>query len=154
MTNGVDQKVLDQLIGKAVGDVASAMGVFMAYLGDQAGVYSAMDEVGPSTVEKLSSKTGLNPKYLREWLGANAAAGYVTYDKGTERFSISEEQALVFTREGQPACVQGFFQAVVSQYESHVKAVETFRSGKGGLGANSQVAASAPRIAFSAPAIR
>ena len=64
MNNSPDQKVLDQLIGRVVGEVASAMGVFMAYLGDQAGVYQAMDEAGPSTVEELSSKTGLNPKYL------------------------------------------------------------------------------------------
>jgi Methyltransferase domain len=98
---------------------------------DQAGVYHAMDEAGPSTVEELSSKTGLNPKYLHEWLGANAAAGYVTYDNESERFSLSNEQALVLTREGQPACMQGFFQAIVSQYESHAKAVKTFKSGKG-----------------------
>ena len=37
----------------------------------------------------------------------------------------------MFTREGQPACMQGFFQAVVSQYEAHEKAVDTFKSGKG-----------------------
>src|SRR5262249_18800658 len=131
MNNGPDQKVLDQLIGKVVGDVAGAMGVFMAYLGDQAGVYRTMDEAGPLTIEELSNKTGLNPKYLREWLGANAAAGYVTYDSAKQRFSLSDEQALVFTREGQPACLQGFFQAIVSQYETHEKAVKTFKSGKG-----------------------
>ena len=43
MKNRPDQQVLDQLVGKVVGDVAGAMGVFMAYLGDQAGVYHAMD---------------------------------------------------------------------------------------------------------------
>ncbi len=131
MNSGPDPKVLEQLVGKVVGDVAGAMGVFMAYLGDQAGVYHALDEAGPSTVEELASKTGLNPKYLHEWLGANAAAGYVTYDGVNERFSLSQEQALVFTREGQPACMQGFFQAIVAQYETHAKAVKTFQSGKG-----------------------
>src|SRR6476619_5806618 len=120
-----DQKVLDQLVGKVVGDVAGAMGVFMAYLGDQAGVYQVMDKAGPRTVAELSKKTGLNRKYLHEWLGANAAAGYVTYDKDNEKFSLSPEQALVFTREGQPACMQGFFQAIVSQYATHAKAVKT-----------------------------
>ena len=131
MSEQYDQNVLDQLVGKVVGDVAGAMGVFMAYLGDQAGVYRALDKSGPSTVEALSKTTGLNPKYLHEWLGANAAAGYVTYDKEGQKFSLSPEQALVFTREGQPACMQGFFQAIVSQYETHGKAVKTFKSGKG-----------------------
>ena len=131
MAAELDQGKLDQLMGKVVSDVAGAMGVFMAYLGDQAGVYRSLDEAGPLTIDGLASRTGLNPKYLREWLGANAAAGYVTYDPATETYSLTEEQATVFTREGQPACLQGFFQAIVSQYEAHEKAVDTFKSGKG-----------------------
>ena len=86
---------------------------------------------GPQTIIQLSKRTGLNEKYLREWLGANAGAGYVTFDELSGCFSLTPEQALVFTREGQPACMQGFFQAIVSQYEGHEKAVATFKSGKG-----------------------
>ena len=131
MRTEIDQAKLDQLIGKVIGDVAGATGVFMAYLGDQTGVYRAIDESGPQTIIQLSKRTGLNEKYLREWLGANAGAGYVTFDESSGCFSLTPEQALVFTREGQPACMQGFFQAIVSQYEGHEKAVATFKSGKG-----------------------
>lgn len=44
---------------------------------------------------------------------------------------MSPEQALVFAREGQPACMQGFFQLIVSQFAGHEKATETFRTGIG-----------------------
>ena len=37
----------------------------------------------------------------------------------------------MFTREGQPACMQGFFQLIVSQFAGHEKATETFRTGQG-----------------------
>jgi len=131
MTETVDQAKLEDLAGKVVGDVAGAMGVFMAYLGDQAGVYKALDEAGPVTIDALAKKTRMNRLYLREWLSANAAAGYVTYNPDTEEFSLTPEQALVFTREGQPACMQGFFQVLVSQFETHEKAVATFKSGRG-----------------------
>jgi len=127
----VSDAKLQELMGKVVGDVAGAMSVFMAYLGDQAGVYDALVGEDPMTVDDLAGKTGLNPKYLHEWLGANAAAGYVTYDPETERFSLAPEQALIFAQEGQPACLQGFFQSIVSQYETHEEAVHTFRSGRG-----------------------
>jgi ubiquinone/menaquinone biosynthesis C-methylase UbiE len=126
-----DESKLEALAGKVIGDVASAMSLFMAYLGDQAGVYDALDGAGALTVDELAAKTGLNPKYLLQWLGSNAAAGYVTYHAGEERFSLSPEQALIFAQEGQPACMQGFFQAVVSQYETQAQAVETFKSGAG-----------------------
>ena len=127
----VNMEKLEELAGKVVGDVAGAMGVFMSYLGDQAGVFEAIDEAGPVSVEQLAQKTGMNKLYLREWLGSVTAAGYVTYNPDNETYHLTEEQALVFTREGQPACMQGFFQAIVSQYEEHEKAVDTFKSGKG-----------------------
>lgn len=126
-----DEAKLEALAGKVVGNVAAAVSLLMAYIGDQSGVFAAIDEYGPVSIEGLADKTGLNPKYLREWLGSVSAAGYVTYDPASETFSLTEEQALIFSREGQPACMQGFFQAVVSQYEEQEQAVETFKSGAG-----------------------
>jgi 2-polyprenyl-3-methyl-5-hydroxy-6-metoxy-1,4-benzoquinol methylase len=131
MTETIDETRLNELIGKVIGDVAGSMGVFMAYLGDKAEVFSALDGAGRLTLDQLADKTGLNPKYLREWLGSVCAAGYVNHHADDETFSLDPEQALVFTREGQPACMQGFFQLIVSQYAGHEKATETFQSGQG-----------------------
>ena len=130
MSETIDEARLDQQIHKVIGDVAGAMSLFMAYLGDQAGVFAAMDGAGPLSCAALAEKTGLNPKYLHEWLGSVSAAGYVTLHPD-ETFELTPEQALVFTREGQPACLQGFIQIVFSQFELLDKAVETFKSGKG-----------------------
>lgn len=126
-----DQGKVEELAGKVVGDIAGAMSLLMAYIGDQAGVYAAMDEAGPLTADELAERTGLNARYLREWLSANAVAGYIDYAPASDSFSLTPEQATVFSREGQPACLQGFFQAVISQYETHRQAVETFKSGEG-----------------------
>lgn len=131
MNMQADESRLQELAGKVVGDIAGAMGVFMAYIGDQSGVYRAMRDAGPLTADALSKRTGINSKYLHQWLGSNAAAGYVTYEPGGERFSLSPEQATVFAEEGHPACLQGFIQGIVSQFETHQKALDTFVSGEG-----------------------
>ncbi|NNC60482.1 MAG: methyltransferase domain-containing protein [Erythrobacter sp.] len=131
MTEQIDMGRVEELAGKVIGDVAGALSLYMAYLGDQAGVFEAMDGAGRLSVADLATRTGMNEKYLHQWLGSVSAAGYVSFHPDDETFSITPEQALIFTREGQPACMQGFIQAVVSQYESHEKAVETFKSGKG-----------------------
>ncbi|EDL48846.1 class I SAM-dependent methyltransferase [Erythrobacter sp. SD-21] len=131
MIQQIDTRKVEELAGKVIGDVAGALSLFMAYIGDQAGLFDALDGEGRLSVAQLAQKTGLNEKYLHEWLGSVSAAGYLNFHPEDETFSISPEQALVFAREGQPACMQGFIQAVVSQYESHEKSVETFRSGKG-----------------------
>lgn len=114
-----------------MGDVGGAMGLLMAYIGDQTGVYAALEQSGPCTSADLASSTGLDRRYLQEWLSSNAALGYVTYDVESDQFSLTPEQAAIFTHEGEPTCMQGFFQAVVSQYASHDTAVDAFRSGRG-----------------------
>ncbi|WP_100260698.1 class I SAM-dependent methyltransferase [Qipengyuania seohaensis] len=131
MSEQIDMARVEELAGKVIGDVAGALSLYMAYLGDQTGVFEAMDELGRVSVSQLAEHTGMNEKYLHQWLGSVSAAGYVNFHPEDETFSISPEQALIFSREGQPACMQGFIQAVVSQYESHEKAVKTFKSGKG-----------------------
>jgi len=131
MAEDVNMQALEALAGKVVGDVAGAMGLFMAYLGDQAGVYTALEELGPCTADVLADKLGMNEKYVHEWLASNAANGYVTHDAASGEFSLTPEQAIVFAREGHPACMQGFFQSVVGQFEKHADALDTFKSGKG-----------------------
>ncbi|GAA0285702.1 class I SAM-dependent methyltransferase [Alteraurantiacibacter aestuarii] len=131
MSEQIDMAKVEAMAGKVIGDVAGAVSLFMAYMGDQAGVFEAMDGEGPMTCEQLAARTGMNAKYLHEWLGSIAAAGYVDFDPVAETFELTPEQALIFTREGQPACMQGFIQAIVAQYEMHAEAVETFKSGEG-----------------------
>lgn len=128
---GFDESKFEQLQGKVMGDVGGAVGLFMAYLGDQAGVYKALEERGQCTHEELAQVTGLSARYLREWLSANAAFGYVDYDATNDTFSLNPEQAALFSHEGDPTCMQGFFQAVVAQYETQKTAVEVFKSGRG-----------------------
>lgn len=131
MSEDIDMAKVEELAGKVIGDVAGALSLYMAYLGDQTGVFEALDELGRVSVSQLAAHTGMNEKYMHQWLGSVSAAGYVNFHPEDETFSISPEQALIFSREGQPACMQGFIQAVVSQYESHDKAVKTFKSGQG-----------------------
>jgi 2-polyprenyl-3-methyl-5-hydroxy-6-metoxy-1,4-benzoquinol methylase len=126
-----DQAKFEALQGKVLTDVGGAIGLLMAFIGDQSGVYNALEALGPCTPEALAEKAGVDPRYLVEWLSANAAAGYVNYDEGSETFSISPEQAAIFAHDGEPTCMQGFFQAVVAQYTTHETAVETFKSGAG-----------------------
>ena len=127
----IDENKLAELQGKVLTDVAGSMGLIMAYMGDRLELYTALVEIGPASSEKLAESTGLTERYVREWLSANAAAGYVEYDAASQQFSMTAEQAAVFAAEGHPACMQGFFQAVVSTYLDEPKVTDIFRSGKG-----------------------
>ena len=131
MVQQIDMNRVEELAGKVIGDVAGAMSLFMAYLGDKAGVFDKLDGQGRVSLEKAADLTGLNPKYLHQWLGSVCAAGYITYRAEDDTFEITPEQALIMGREGQPACMRGFIELLVAQFATHEKAVETFQTGEG-----------------------
>jgi len=127
----LDEQKLEELQGKVIGDVAGSMGLLLAYMGDRLDLYSALAEISPATSQELASNTGLTERYVREWLSANTAGGYINYEPASGKFSMTPEQAVIFAAEGHPHCMQGFFQAVMSAYIDEPKATDIFRSGQG-----------------------
>ena len=127
----IDQAKFEALMGKALTDIGGALAVLMAYMGDKLGLYHVLAEQGPGTSADIAAKAGLDERYVREWLSAVAAAGYVDYDAAAETFSLSPEAALIFAAEGDPRCLQGFFQAVKSVFDDEEKSTEAIRAGCG-----------------------
>jgi SAM-dependent methyltransferase len=127
----LDEAKLEELQGKVIGDVAGSLGLLLAYMGDRLDLYSALAEISPATSEELAASTGLTERYVREWLSANTAGGYIDYDPASAKFSMTPEQAVIFASEGHPHCMQGFFQAVMSVFVDEEKATEIFRTGDG-----------------------
>lgn len=76
----LDEAKLEQFIGKAVTEWGAAMGAMLILIGYRLGLFKAMAGAGPLTSEQLASKTNTHPRIIREWLAAQAAGGYVTYD--------------------------------------------------------------------------
>ena len=67
----------------------------LVLIGDRLGLYRAMAGAGGLTPAELAKRTGTHQRYVREWLSAQAAGGYVTYDAATGRFTLPPEQAFV-----------------------------------------------------------
>ncbi|ARQ61065.1 MULTISPECIES: class I SAM-dependent methyltransferase [Rhizobium] len=126
-----DMQKLDALVGRLVGDVGAAMSGALVVLGDKVGLFKAMADGEPMSVEQLAAKTGVKERYLREWLSAQAAADYIVYDEKTDRFSLTAEQAMVFAEENSPAFFVGAFEVVQSMWMDEPKVTEAFRTGKG-----------------------
>jgi SAM-dependent methyltransferase len=122
---------LEQLIGKVVGDLGATANAALVIVGDRLGLYRALAEIGPATSEELARKTGTYERYIREWLAAQAASGYIGYDEGTRRFRMSPEQALLFADENGPLYMAGGFFAAASVVHDEARLADAFRSGRG-----------------------
>src|SRR6476646_7193967 len=130
----VDETKMMEFVGRAVGDVGAVLGGAMVVLGDRLGLYRAMAGAGALTPAELAARTGTAERYVREWLSAQAARGYVSYDgrrDGDGQFSLPDEHAVPLTDETSPACVVGAFEIALGSVYATDKIAECFRSGGG-----------------------
>jgi 2-polyprenyl-3-methyl-5-hydroxy-6-metoxy-1,4-benzoquinol methylase len=127
----IDETKLNEFLGRAVNDMGAAMSGLLVIVGDRLGLYKAMADAGAMTPAQLSKKTGTGERQVLEWLNAQAACGYVTYDPAARTYTLPEEQAFCLANEESPAFLPGFFEAATACYKSETKITETFRSGKG-----------------------
>ena len=126
----INEDKLNAFMGRFVGDLGAVLHAATIVVGDQLGLYKKLAE-GPSDVETLARKTETDPRYLREWLSAQAASGYVDYDPATQRFSLNEEQAFALAQEGSPAFIPGAFQIAVAQFKAIPKMRQAMQTGLG-----------------------
>jgi SAM-dependent methyltransferase len=125
-----DPAKLEEFVGRMVGDMGAAMSAALVVLGDRLGLYKALAQ-SPASADELAERTGLTERYLREWLAAQAAAGYVAYDTAAGRFHMTPEQTAVFADENGPAFMPGAFQVIASVFHDEPKIAEAFRTGQG-----------------------
>ena len=126
-----DEAKLNEFMGKAVTDMGAAMHAVLILIGDRLGLYKAMGDSTPVNPAELAAKTGTNERYIREWLNANAAGGYVTYDSATKKYTLPPEQAFALAVEDSPAFLPGAFQIISSCFQDSPKIEEAFRTGHG-----------------------
>jgi len=127
----VDETKLNELVQRVFGDMGAVFSAALVVLGDHLGLYRALAGAGPLTPEELAQRAKCAERYVREWLAAQAAAGYIAYDAQTGRYSMSPEQAMVFANEASPAFMPGGFQIAAAMFRGEPKIAEAFRSGRG-----------------------
>jgi len=126
----MNEQELMTFVGKGVGDVAAMVNGALVALGDRLGLYVAMRDAGPVTAEELARRTDTAERYVREWLAAQAASGFLRY-LVDGRYVLPAEHAVVLTDETSPVCLIGAFQLASATVQSTDRLVEAFRTGQG-----------------------
>src|SRR3712207_2653965 len=121
---------LDALLARAVGDLSAGYGGVMVSLGNRLGLYKAMAGAGPLSSRELASRAGCAERYVREWLGAQVAGGYVDYHAISDTYELTPEQAFVLADEDSPVFIPNAWAVPASMWFDEDKAVEAFRTGK------------------------
>ena len=126
----IDPERLDAFLGRAVSDLGAATSATLMLLGDRLGLYRALAP-GPLSSTELAARSGTNERYIREWLNNQAAGGYVEYDPGSGKYSLSPEQALCLADPNGPVDLPGAYFLVEALFHALERTEENFRTGKG-----------------------
>jgi SAM-dependent methyltransferase len=129
--NAIDPAKLDAFLARAVGDLSAGYGGVMVSLGNRLGLYRAMAGAGPLSSRELASRAGCAERYVREWLNAQVAGGYVAYHAISDTYELTPEQAFVLANEDSPVFIPNAWAVPASMWFDEDKAVEAFRTGKG-----------------------
>ena len=127
----VNQERLNAFMGKILTDVGAATNAPLIRIGDKLGIYRTLAAKGPVTPKELAEATGTAERYIREWLSAQAASGYVDYDSATKKFSMNAEQTMVFADEESPVFLAAVGDVVSAMVIDEPKIADAFRTGKG-----------------------
>jgi len=127
----LDRSRLDAFVGRILNDLGAAEAVPLVRIGDALGLWKALAAIGSATPDELAERTGCAERYLREWLAAQAAGGYVGYEPESGRFFLTEEAAMVFADEDSPVFMMGAFDLAASLVRDEDKVREAFRTGEG-----------------------
>lgn len=122
---------LEFLVGRLLGDMGAASMLPLIRLGDELGLYRAMADAGPLTAQQVAFRTDTHERYVREWLSAHAASGYVDYDAASDRFTLTPEQAMIFANPDSPFYMLGGYQCVHANMLNIAKIERAFRTGEG-----------------------
>ena len=116
---------------KFVGDLGASAHGPSILIGEQLGLYKTLAASGALTPKELAEKTGTAERYIREWLSAQAASGYVNFDAATGKYMMSPEQAFTLTNEDSPVYIPGAYYIVSAMYKDERKLSDVYKSGKG-----------------------
>ncbi len=130
-TSDFDPKKAEAFEGKVVDMLNFGSLALMTSLGHRSGLFDAMADLPSSTSDEIAKSSGLNERYVREWLGAMTTAGIIEHHVKNNTYRLPPEHAACLTRSSTPNNLAASTQyiAVLGDVEDEV--LEAFNHGRG-----------------------
>lgn len=130
-TEQVDMAKAEAFAGHVVGILNGGMLSLMLGIGHRTGLFDTMAEMSASTSEEIAKKSGLNERYVREWLGAMVTGGIVNHDASSAKYHLPPEHAGSLTRAAGPGNLCTMMDFVPEMAAVRDGIVDSFRKGGG-----------------------
>jgi hypothetical protein len=147
----LDETRIEAFAGQVATEVGAALNAALVTVGDQLGLYRAMGDAQPVGTGDLAARTDTHERYVREWLNAQAAGGFVTYDAAQDTYTLPAEHALILADEASPLAMAGIFQAATAVMDGRAREPSASAAARASAGTSTTTTCSAAPSAPSAP---
>ena len=127
----MDREKTKRVAEQVFRDMAGAMTAGMVYVGTRTGLFRAMQGKGAMSLQEVVEASGLQARYVEEWLKGMASAGYLGYEPATQRYALSDEHAYFLASDGSDHFAGGMFEMVPVLMRVAPRVAEAFAKGGG-----------------------
>lgn len=117
--------------GELLGTLNAGMLTLMISIGHRAGLFDVMSGLEPADSAAIAAASGLQERYVREWLGAMTTGAIVTHDTETGTYHLPPAHAASLTRAAGPGNMASFAQFVPMLGNIEDQLLRSFREGGG-----------------------
>ncbi len=103
----------------------------MISIGHRTGLFAAMRKAGPATSREIAAASGLNERYVREWLGAMTCGGIATCDETGSVFTLVPAASSALTGSDGAENLAYLAQYVAMMGSVEEKVIDCFHNGGG-----------------------
>ena len=103
----------------------------MLSIGHKTHLFDSMSSMSPSTSEHIANATGLNERYVREWLAAMVTGSIIEYDQAEGTYFLHAEHAAWLTRDAGMQNMAFQMQYIVMLAKVHEQIIDCFSKGGG-----------------------
>ena len=125
----MDKEKLKTFTNHVFRDMAGAMSAGLGYLGVRTGLFKAMQGQGPMSCDRVVEISGLQSRYVLEWLNGMASAGYLNYDPEGMTFELPDEHAFLIASEGTDHFAGGLYGMATSLLSVAPQVALAFKEG-------------------------
>lgn len=127
----IDVQKSEAFAGQLINVLNNGAIALMISIGHRTGLFDTLKNLPPSSVQQIASASGLNERYIKEWLGAMTVSGIIFYDEENASYSLPAEHSSFLTREAAANNIAPFMQyiSVLGSVEDNI--VDCFKNGGG-----------------------
>lgn len=131
VTQTLDQAKTEAFAGEMLGMLTGALTALMVSVGHRTGLFDKLSTMGPATSEVIARSTGMNQRYIHEWLGNMTTARIMEHDPAKGTYWLPPEHAASITRAAGPGNLATLaeFVSLFGNVEDQI--VDCFKNGGG-----------------------